>query len=104
MTIPPEDVVLSKMAESIKYHISAEYSAEGVMTVNLSEEKLLKVLSTMAETFSNIYATQTGLPRNPLKIDKIIVTLGDYRLEAKEDFEIKHLQESQGFKKCIQEQ
>ncbi len=96
--ISDNQAVLNKLLDGIMLGYRVEIRAN-VLSVEISEEKILEILSIVASEYSDIYREHTGINNNVRQIDLVKVKIGEHEFEGKEETTIKSIASSNGFKK-----
>ena len=98
MSISNNEIIIGELINDFMLEYSAEFR-DNVLMVEISEEKLLNVLSAVVQKHQDIYKNSTGIYADMKNIDLIKVKIGDYEIKATEWFETSNELKSIGFKK-----
>lgn len=96
--ISTEKVVLSQILKYIDINFNL-YINENELRVSIDEDKLISSIHSIAKHYTDAFRDYTGSDARIGNIDKIIINIGDYTIEALEERTIIHQSVSNGFKK-----
>jgi hypothetical protein len=98
--ISSEKVVLNQILRDIEIHFDF-YMYENELRVSIDESKLINSISNITKIYRDAFKIYTGTEHSKTNIDKIIIAIDDYVIEAKEENIIISQSVSNGFKKVL---
>jgi hypothetical protein len=98
--ISSEKIVLNQILRNIEIHFDF-YMYENELRVSIDESKLINSISNITEMYRDAFKGYIGTEHRKINIDKIIIAIGNYVIEAKEEKFITNQIVSNGFKKVL---
>ena len=97
--IDPQTIVLERILRRLQVAVEPAAFYETTMVVELDEEKLIAALGSIMTRYVKDYNEYTLSSATPPTIDKILIRIGGYEVEAREAFTTKTHVTSIGYKK-----
>ena len=104
--IEPVEMILAQVSKYIKITAHVKYFGEESLDIVLDEELIIKEIGKFVPQIKEAYNDYMYRPVQLKERERILeksiprirLKIGDYKIEAVEEFETKHYEESKGYK------
>ena len=98
-SVAPQTIVMERILRRLSVQVEPARFYETTMVVELDEDKLIAALGSIMNRYVKDYNEYTLQSASPPKIEKILLRIGEYEVEAEESFTTETYVKSLGYKK-----